>query len=233
MKRYLLILFILIIFIFPAKAQRFNVGLLAGVDISDVGGADLTDPDNDFNKFGFTVGGYVNTKINKSTFQMEMAFAQKGSSQPPDSTNNNNFYNLLLDYVDVTLAYRHSLHLNIGKQPSDKFELECGASVGYLFHYSYTVKQIELPIVLNTTDVSAFIGFAYNFSPNFAIDLRYSNSVIPVIKPDAANPYFLYYNSWNDGHNLVFQITFKYTFGKFANTSSSTPSNSDQSSEPK
>lgn len=228
MKRYILILLVLTIFILPTKAQRFNVGLLAGVDISDVDGADLTDNDNDFNKFGLTLGGYVNTKIKKSTFQMEIAFAQKGSSQPPDSTNNNNYYKLILDYVDVTMVYRHSVHFNLGKSPTDKFELEGGVSLGYLFYSSYEVKSYYYTIPLNTTDISAFVGFAYNFTPNFAIDLRYSNSIIPVIPHDANNPYFLYYGSWNDGHNLVFQITFKYTFGNFAKAST-TPTNNGQS----
>jgi len=227
MKRYIIILLVLIAFKFPLMAQRFNVGILAGADISDVDGADLTDPDNDFNKFGFTVGGYVNTKINKSTFQMEIAFAQKGSSQPPDSTNNNNYYKLALDYVDVTLVYRHSIHFNLGKSPTDKFELEGGASVGYLFYSSYEVKSIYYTIPLNTTDISAFVGVVYNFTPNFAIDIRYANSIIPVIKHDAYNTYPLYYGSWNDGHNLVFQITFKYTFGKFTEQSSA-PATNDQ-----
>jgi hypothetical protein len=219
MKRVILILIATTISIFHADAQRFKVGITAGVDISDVDGTDLTDADDDFNKFGFTLGTYVNTRLNdRSMVQMEIAWAQKGSSQPPDSTNNNFYYKLQLNYVDVTLVYRHSLQFNVDKKPTTKFEFEAGASLGYLFNYSYAVQSILYPINLNTTDVSALVGLVYNFSPSFCLDVRYSNSIIPVIKPDAVNNYFLYYGSWNRGHNLVFQISFKYTFGNGGET---------------
>lgn len=239
MKRILFALFILLCFIAPVRAQYFRVGLLGGVNMTDVAGMDPVDFDNDFKKFGFTAGGYVNVHLApKTVLQMEIAYSQKGSQFPPyvDTTTvpnsnpnpnpNQNLVNgytfrLRLNYINVDLALRHNIHINIGKNPTDRISIEGGASVGYLFNYQYEVNEISYTLPLKTTDISAFVGFSYNFSDNFCIDLRYYNSILSIFQSNGVNnTQFLYYNSWNLGHNLNFQITFKYTFG--SNPSAST-----------
>ena len=218
MKRSIIFILPLLFVFFGANAQRFRVGIFGGVNVTDVDGVDLTDNDNDFHKFGLTAGGFVNTHLGpKNIFQMEISYSQKGSSQSPDTSqanfNNNNYYRLRLNYVDVVLAIRHRIHLNISKKPTNKFDIEGGASIGTLVFHDYEVKSIFYTMNVNTADVSLFVGAVYNFTPNICFDFRYYNSVLPVIPPDAANSYFLYYGSWNRGHNLVFQGTFKITFG--------------------
>ena len=214
-KQGFLVLFILaVMWIHPVHAQRFKVGLSGGVNITDVDGMDPIDADNDFKKFGFTAGGFVSTHIgDKTIIQMEIAYSQKGSHIPPDTLHTNAYYTLRLDYVEVNLLFRHTIHLNLSKKPTDKFALEGGLSAGYMFHYYFTVQSIYYPLSLNTTDASAFVGFSYNFTPGFCIDLRYYNSFTPLIPHNTTNTQFLYHNSWTLDHNLCFQITFKYTFG--------------------
>lgn len=219
MKRIIITFCISLLFLSHSKAQQFRVGLLAGVNITDVDGMDPVDFDNDFHKFGFTIGGYVNVHIaEKTMLQMEIAYSQKGSSFPPDTSlanfNNNNYYLLQLNYLNVDLALRHNIHVNMGKNPTDRFSIECGVSTGYLFHYFYSAQSIVYSLPLRTLDISPFVGFSYNFSDNFCIDLRYYNSATSIFDPNGVtNTQFLYYGSWNRGHNLNFQITFKYTFG--------------------
>ena len=233
MKRYLVVL-LFFFFIFPgANAQRFRVGLSAGGNITDIDGTDLIDPDNDFQKIGLAVGGFVNTKLNdKNILQLEINYTQKGGSQPFDSTNNNDYYTVILNYIDVAFTLRHRIHININKKPFNKFDIEGGVSVGRLIYSQYTVRSFVTPIDLNSTDVGLFIGTAYNFSENFCLDFRYYNSLIPSIKPDAQNnSQFLYYGSWNRGNNLVFQLSLKVTFGGNGKAESSPSDTSNPSSE--
>jgi opacity protein-like surface antigen len=218
MKPTRILLFILIFTFFGAKAQRFRVGLSLGGNLTDVDGTDQTDNDDDFQKIGFSAGGFVNTKLGTNNIlQLEINYTQKGGSQPPDSTNNNNYYKLILNYADVALTIRHRVHININKKPFDKFDIEGGIGVERLIYSQYTAKSIVTPIDLNSTDASLFIGTAYNFSENICIDFRYYNSLIPAVKRDAVNSQSLYYGSWNRGDNLVFQLTLKVTFGGDAN----------------
>jgi hypothetical protein len=206
------------------SAQTFRVGLYGGVNVTDVDGADLTDNDNDFHKFGFNAGLLVSSHAGKKNIlQMEIGYSQTGSSQPPDTTHTNNYYTLRFNYVNVALAIRHRVHFNLSKKPTDRFDLNAGVSIGYLFSAYYTVQSIVyyktseginlLSSNFNPIDISPFVGITYNFSSKFAFDLRYYNSVTSVIPHEVANTYFLYYGSWNAGHNLVFQGTFRYTFG--------------------
>jgi len=217
-KRILAALIITLSFFGTAGAQYFRAGLLAGVNITDVNGMDTKDFDNDFKKFGFIGGGYVNVHFNNKTMlQMEIAYSQKGSQIPPDTNigtfNNNNYYTLKLSYITVDLALRRNIHINLGKNPTDKFSIEGGLSAGYLFHYYFQAQSIVYNLALNTSDFGAFAGFAYDFSDNFCIDLRYYNAITSIFSNEGSNSQWLYYGSWNRGHNLAFQITFKYTFG--------------------
>jgi hypothetical protein len=232
MKRALVVFAFILLYILPAKSQTFKVGLLGGVNITDVDGMDPVDNDNDFKKFGFAFGGFVGVHLApKTMLQMEISYSQKGSQFPPyvdtttiatSNTNPNPNQNLIngfeyklrLNYINVDVAIRHNIQINFGKSPVDRFSIEGGASVGYLFHYFYEVNEINYILPLKTTDISAFVGFSYNFSENFCIDLRYYNSILSIFQSDgASNSQWLYYGSWNRGHNLDFQITFKYTFG--------------------
>lgn len=218
MKRFLLLFPALLLFLSPLKAQQFKVGLLAGVNISDVDGMDPVDFDNDFHKFGFTVGGLVSTHIAEKTFlQMEIAYSQLGSSNPPDTSqanfNNNFYYTFRLNYINVDLALRHKVTINFSKKPNSNFTIDGGVSVGYMFKYYYTAQSLTYPLDLNTKSIAGFVGFGYNFTPNILIDLRYYNAFISDFANTPSNSQFLYYGSWNRGHNISFQITFKFMFG--------------------
>jgi len=215
MKRFLLFLAALLFFVSLTKAQQFRVGLLAGGNISDVDGFNSYGH-NTFRKAGFTFGGLVSTHISaKTIIEMEIAYSQLGSSNPPDSTNNNNYYTLRLNYINVDIAIRHHVLINFSKKPNSNFSIECGASLGYMYRDYYTAQSIILTpyIDLSTTTIAAFAGFSYNFSPDVCLDLRYYNSILSDFPNTPSNSQFLYYGSFNRGHNLNFQITFKVTFG--------------------
>jgi hypothetical protein len=193
------------------KAQQFNPGLTGGLLTSNIPGTDAGS-----HKAGFTGGLFVNTNVgNQLIVQMEMNYIQKGASQLPDSGNQHSF-KYVFDYVEIPILVRHRLHFNTFKKPTTGFELEGGASIGRLFYYKYIYNNYNAsldPSTLNKTDVSLLFGINYHFTNNFYLCLRYSNSVIPVLKRDASAPLSQIFYTFNAGNNVDFQITLKYVFG--------------------
>ncbi|HTA82576.1 MAG TPA: outer membrane beta-barrel protein [Bacteroidia bacterium] len=228
MKRTVLLLFPLLAIVSAPKAQTFKVGALAGVAITDVSGMDQIDYDNDFYKFGFTAGGFVNTKLTpKSSMQLEITYTQRGSQQPPDSTHMNAYYTLILNYIDINLIWKRQLHLGINKKQTDKWGFEAGATFGTLVYSNFTAQSIEYSVTgLSNFELSAMVGLYYNFSPKFYFSGTYSNSIIPVIgRNGGLGLYSLNYGAWNAGCNLAFQLTFGYAFNGASEpeSNSSTP----------
>jgi hypothetical protein len=217
MKRVILPLILLAFFIPKVQAQRFRVGIRAGAAITDVDGVDQIDADNDFKKFGLAAGGFVSTKIApRCSVQMEIGYTQKGSQIPPDSTQNNNYYTLVLNYIDASVYLKQQIHINVNKKPNDNIGLEFGASYGTLVGYSFKVKSIDYSAQFphNNNDISLFVGMDYNITQNFYLCLRYANSITPVIPRDnSAGLYGLNYGTYNRGNNLMFQFTLGYIFG--------------------
>lgn len=209
-------LFFLVLFFGELKAQRFNAGFSVGLCATHINGADTRDGDNDFHKVGFTAGGLVNTPITKkSTFQFEINFIQKGSTQPPDS-NNNGYYKIALAYVEVPLIIKRRINFTIRKKPVSKVDLEAGVSFGRMISRSVVGStNYNLPTpdkYFNKNDISLLVGANYNFSKNVYFCLRYSNSVIPAIKRNTPNINFITY-TFNRGNNMVIQFCFKFVFG--------------------
>jgi hypothetical protein len=215
MKRLLFILPALMLFT-SIHAQVFRVGAEAGLMISDVDGVSGTGLVK-FGKPGFTIGGLVNTKIGNTTqMQLEISYTEKGSEVFPDTTHNNNYYDLSFYYLDISLSVRQPLHLRVNSKMSDKYGLIFGATFGPLISYSYTVQGLTYDLTgqLNNYDASAFLGFYYNFTPAFFFDLRYSNSFIPAYKHNASTQgFYPFYNSWNAGDNMAFELRLGYRFG--------------------
>jgi len=106
--------------------------------------------------------------------QMELNFIQKGSRENPDSLNNYNYYRLRLNYVEVPLHYRYDFN--------ERATFETGLSLGVLVHSDEEGHSGE---VLSggdfyRTDLSFNFGIYYELLSNIWINLRYSNSIVPV-----------------------------------------------------
>lgn len=212
----------LLLFVFPllqfSSAQTFKAGFYVGANLTGVQGLEANN-DNSFAHPGFTVAGTLSTKIGrKANLQMELRFFQRGASQSPvyDSTTGeyNNYFKLTLNYVDAVIGIRRQIHFTLRNENTDKYGVEAGVSVGYLFGYSYEVQSITYTLAVHPVDISPYIGLYYNVTPHFYTEIRYSNSVNSVlVDSQAKNPYFLYYNSFNDGHNLAFSLVLGFVFG--------------------
>ena len=220
MKPLILLILLTTIYWSKTSAQIFNAGIIAGTSMTDINGADKVDNDNDFHKWGFTLGGLVNAKISKSSlFQMELAYIQKGTYQPPqsDSMGNNISYKIALNYIDVSLLLKHKIKFNMNKEKVSKFGIEEGITFGTLVNDRYTLNGSDLPIpngTYNKTDLSLLLGINYDITSNFFLSLRYSNSIVHAISHTSNYFNFYPFATFNKGNNLVFQLTLGYVFNK-------------------
>jgi opacity protein-like surface antigen len=218
MKRSIFFILLFTLFIIKAQAQGFHAGFMLGPAITDIDGADLTDNDNDFHKLGFSIGGLVDRQIGKHAFaQMELAFIQKGSSQPADLDSAGRYlfipYTINLNYLDISLLVKQGLGYS-KKSGFDKFGVEVGLTMGDLVGSSFKDSTYtKQPININKFDLELLAGVYYNFTPGFYLDVRYSNSIIHAIPHQSNFQNFYPYFTMQKGNNLVFQLTLGFVFG--------------------
>ncbi len=210
MKKIALLCFL---FLFGGRvlAQKFSVGIIAGLASTDVNGFDMVDGDEDFNRIGVVAGIFVNCSFNdRTSVQMELLYATKGSLQPTDSTNTLPYFKLVLDYMEVPVLFKYKMHIWVNKESLDKLELEVGPSFGFLV--SSTQYNFSGPVAFdrefNKSDILFNLGLNYYFSKDFSLDIRFANSVVP-IRPNPGNT--IYYLD-NGEYNTTFSYTLRYTF---------------------
>jgi hypothetical protein len=151
--------------------QDFKGGILGGLAASEISGDRLQGP----NKAGFYVGAFVNRYFSPtSSIQMELDFIQKGSRENPDSSNAYHSYLLRLNYLEMPVHYKYDF--------IEKATLEAGLSLGVLVQSYEAVDTYEWAAggSFDTFDLSFNIGLYYTLLENLRINVRYSNSILPV-----------------------------------------------------
>lgn len=196
-----------IIFLFLwnlSSAQRFNGGVLAGFNGTQVEG----DTYKGYNKPGILAGFYVETDVAPAIFlAMEIKYSQKGARNRP-TLKQPEKYIMRLDYIDVPvyMAFR----------TSDRGSLLAGVSTGYLFRSKEFDNEGEFPIedqhAFNNIDLQPFIGFQFDFLDKVKADLRFALSVLPIRgQPgDSATNYYWLNNQFNN----VISLALYYQFGR-------------------
>lgn len=177
-----LVLLIALVFILSnvfSQGSRIKGGVRAGATTSQISGDDLSG----FHKLGGYAGVYANipfTKDEKWKFQMEINFIMKGSSLFAKGANNPNMYRkytLNLFYLEVPFLAKFNLVKGL--------EVELGPTVNFLF----ASREVnEGGVIMGRPpfrfyEISILGGFSYYFNDHWAINLRYTNSIIPVRIP--------------------------------------------------
>ncbi len=197
------------------QAQQFRAGFTTGLVATGINGMPTRDGRH-FHKLGFTAGALVCTKISeKSTFQFELTFIQKGALQRPDSANNG-YYKIAFDYVEIPLLIKRQVRFTKRQKPVNRVDLGMGFSVGRMVHNT-VVDQTNTLLSKNSsnfnyTDVSLLAEADYNISRNVIFCFRWSNSLVPAVKRTTLNPQFITY-TFNRGNNMVLNFSFKFVFG--------------------
>lgn len=162
------------LFLFVASglfAQRVSGGILGGVAATQVAG----DAISGFDKAGVVAGVWARVPLKEKTaFQMELAYFQKGSRQNPDEENDFQQVLMRLQYIDLPFLFQYV--------QSPKLRFETGLSYGVLIahhaeaNYSTDVGGTEF----NTSALNFVGGMYYSISEKMSMNLRSVNSILPV-----------------------------------------------------
>ena len=193
-------LFILLVNV--VSAQRFEGGLLAGFNASQVEG----DTYKGFSKPGILAGAYVQTDLAPAIFAgMEIKYSQKGSRnkiKPKDPDPHK--YIMRLSYIDVPVFF--------GFRTNDRGAVIGGVSAGYLLSGKEFDEYGQFPPedqnAFNSLDLQPFLGFQFDMLDQLKLDLRFAFSVLPIRgQPgeNATNYYWL-----NNQFNNVISLAMYY-----------------------
>ena len=193
-KIFIPILFVLLVNV--VFAQRFEGGLLAGFNATQVEG----DTYKGFHKPGLVAGFFVQTDVAPAVFlAMEIKYSQKGSRnkvKPKEPEK----YIMRLGYIDIPIyaAFR----------TNDRGSIIGGISTGFLVHSAEFDEYGEFPKedqnAFNTIDLQPFIGFQFDFLDNIKVDLRFALSVLPVRgQPGEGTNYYWHNNQFNNVISLA------------------------------
>jgi len=193
MKRILLTLTILFFFGF-VYAQRFDAGLIAGFNASQVEG----DYFKGYNKAGILAGIFVQTDIAPAIVAgMEIKYSQKGSRRKYDPKQPDvDKYIMRLGYIDVPFF--------MGFRANDRSMIIGGIAPGVLLHSKELNSYGEFPVEdqhpFKNFDLQPFVGFQFDFLERLSVDLRFALSVVPIRnKPEGTN----YYWQNNQFNNVI------------------------------
>jgi hypothetical protein len=188
-KIFIPILFLMLVNI--VSAQRFDGGILAGYNATQVEG----DTYKGYHKPGLVVGFFVQTDVAPAVFlAMELRYAQKGARNKikPEFPEK---YIMRLGYVELPVyaAFR----------TNDRGSVIGGLSTGFLVHSSESDENGEFPEedqnAFNEIDLQPFIGFQFDFMDNLKADLRFALSVLPTRgQPGEGTEYYWHNNQFNN-----------------------------------
>lgn len=155
-------------------SQRFEGGLIAGFNATQVDG----DNYSGYHKPGIALGAFVTTNISRTVFAgMELKFMQKGSRNIDSlATNGQIKYVMRLNYVDLPIY--------LGIRTSERISLLVGLSPGYLISgaeyndYGKFSKEDEKPF--SSLDLQGFLGFRIQLTKRLFVDLRGAYSLLPI-----------------------------------------------------
>jgi len=196
MKRFILAIFFVfsISFVF---GQRFDAGLIAGFNASQVEGDDL----KGYHKVGLLAGIYVQTDIAPAIVAgMEIKYSQKGARNKYDPKQPEvDKYIMRLGYIDIPIF--------MGFRANQRSIIIGGIAPGVLLHSEeiFGEEGNEDPNrpAFETFDLQPFLGFQFDFLERASVDLRMALSVIPTRKKYEGTNYYWHNNQFNNVISLA------------------------------
>ena len=186
---------------FLFSQNQFGGGFYGGVSTSQVGG----DGYSGFDKAGVAVGGFVNTSFTnkKLDWQFEILYLNKGSRQAPDFEKGIPYLEIKLSYVEVPLLIRYHYK---------KLLFELGVSYGRLVsHREFDGNgDIANPRPFKLYEVAGLVGLNYAFTEKLMMNVRISNSILPV------RDFFIVsrFGPAGGSYNNILMFTLRYEFSK-------------------
>ena len=192
-------LFIILALPFICISQDFNAGIIGGFSTSQVSGDQLSG----FNKIGPRVGFFVNRKINWYNLQLELQYIRKGSKNTINNSNehiDHLNYNLHLDYIGVPVLFSFDL--------KKKINIELGHAINILINQKEEIDYyIENSRQVNRLESAILISLVYKLSEKYSLNIRGSNSILPIRKHSSGEVYKLNRGQYNTV--LCFSLYYK------------------------
>lgn len=207
MKRiliYCFIMFPLIVF-----SQKFNGGILAGGNVSQVDG----DNYEGYHKVGYQAGAFVSLRVSKhSSFQLEMEYFQKGSRRAsnPDSGAGDYSFLMRIHYLEIPFLYQYTF--------AKRLQAEIGPAVdvflGSLEESGGQPSPSTVPF--RPVTLSGILGIACYITPNLKAGFRFNYSLLSIRQPADPNPASYRHILFETGqYNNVLSLTLSWDFKKF------------------
>jgi len=201
-----ILLFFLTGFFTTAEAQQFHGGLTAGLVGSQVTG----DTYSGYKKAGVNVGEFVSLDISdRSAFQMELTYFQKGARENPTEKNNYDYLLFRANYIEMPVLYQ----FKTGKERN--FIFEVGTSVGFLMGY-FEENEVQVESDLEGYNKPAALslqinlGMRWMISTHFGVDFRIHESILNIRKKNVTGDVrrFWWYGQFHDALvlSLFYQI---------------------------
>lgn len=187
-----------ILLVGPALPQRFQGGVSAGLNVSQVEGDGFAG----YNKAGFNAGIFVNTKITDQTgIQLEIRYSEKGSNKQ-GTLEQPALYRIELKYVELPLLLLYRV--------SSRLKAEAGVANAYLFSYSEKDAAGEIPVEtpFNKWELAGLVGGSFILTDHFSAWTRLSYSILRIRKHDSEGVYWLNRGQYNN----VITFGFNYYF---------------------
>jgi hypothetical protein len=177
MSRKSFVLVFLMIFSTAISAQRFNGGIIAGGNVSQLDG----DNQPGYHKFGYQAGAFVSLHVSQhSSFQLEMEYIQKGSRYNGDTlTHMDPTFIFRFHYVEIPLLYQYSF------AKRQRFSFETGPAIDVLLG-SYQESPIGMEVgpqdimTLRSITLAGIFGFSAFLTNHLKANFRFNYSLLSI-----------------------------------------------------
>jgi len=194
----------LIIFVFfitvTSVAQKFQGGVAAGLVGSQVAG----DTYSGFNKPGAYAGVWVRLAVNdRSSFQTEISYFQKGSRHNPDEKHQNyTFYLMRLGYIEMPFLYQYHL--------KNKLILEVGPSFSFLIHSHEEMDYMEITYGdFSLFNPSFMAGIGYPITEKLSVNFRMNSSLLSIRKDEVSGAVYRLFDHGQYNDCILFFLSYK------------------------
>jgi hypothetical protein len=215
-KKHIILVVMAIMSMMSLSAQEFKGGVCAGPVVTQYNG----DNKGGYSKIGPKGGFFVRrTMPGNWNYQIDLVFVQKGSKYEyiDDNSSFYDYYNLRLRYIEAPVTFQYVtdkievpglFRLSFGTDIA--FEIGLGAA--YLIEAKEDddgggwLDKPKRPF--RKYDITGHVGVAYWFSPKWAVNFRYSYSVLPVRDHPGEQTWLLDIGEYNN----VLHFTLYYAF---------------------
>lgn len=213
MKAFVLVLLFYsnAIFAQPNTKSIFSLKATTGLSGCQIHG----DSYNGYHKVGYTLGLVINASVSKrSSFDLGILYATKGSKHNPTDYNPSYYY-LNLRYIEMPL-YWHFFF-------TSKYFFTLGLYGGYLINYYENQDYTDVTgwYDYNKFDMGLVTGIGRKLSDNFHVELRFTNSLIPIRNISSntyyENPIARFFDKGYYNNVVVFLLAYKFDLNKHAN----------------